>query len=58
MGLFVTTDAKEIKDHLIDIAQKGCSTTLYQGDERRIFGESMVAWTVIVFNTFFYDIIN
>lgn len=42
MGLFVTTDAKEIKDHLIDIAQEGCSTTLYQGDERRIFIESVV----------------
>lgn len=42
MGLFVTTDAKEIKDYLIEKAQEGCNTTLYQGDERRIFIESVV----------------
>lgn len=42
MGLFLTTDASEIKEYLIDIAQKGCSTTLHHGDERRIFIESVI----------------
>ncbi len=42
MGLFVTTAASEIKEYLIDKAQKGCNTTLYQGDERRIFIESVI----------------
>lgn len=42
MGLFVTTDAKTIREYLIDLAQKGCNTTLYQGDERRIYTESVI----------------
>lgn len=42
MGLFVTTDAKNIKEYLIEKAQKGCNTTLYPGDERRIFIEAVV----------------
>ena len=42
MGLFITTDASEIKDYLINMAQEGCNTTLYQGDERRIYTESVI----------------
>lgn len=42
MGLFTTTSAKEIKDYLIEKAQTGCNTTLYQGDERRIFIEAVI----------------
>lgn len=42
MGLFTTTSAKNIKDYLIDKAQKGCNTTLYHGDERKIFIESVI----------------
>ena len=42
MGLFVKTDAASIKDYLMGIAEKGCNTTLYDGDERRVFIESVI----------------
>ena len=42
MGLFKTTDAATISSWLIQQAQDGCSTTLYEGDERRIFIESVI----------------
>lgn len=42
MGLFTDTDAATIKKHLIERAQSGCNTTLYAGDERRIFIESVI----------------
>lgn len=42
MGLFVENSASVIKNWLIDNAQEGCNTTLYEGDERRIFIESVI----------------
>ena len=42
MGLFVETNAKNISEYLIASAQKGCNTTLYEGDERRIFIDAVV----------------
>lgn len=42
MGLFVDTDASTISKWLITKAQDGCNTTLYDGDERRIFIESVI----------------
>ena len=42
MALFTVTNAKSIKEFLIDKAQEGCNTTLYPGDERRIFIESVI----------------
>lgn len=51
MGVFTETDAAVLYDTVINKLQEDIGETLYPGDERRIFGESMVAWTVIVFNT-------
>ncbi len=42
MGLFTETNAFSISKALIEKAQEGCNTTLYEGDERRIFIESVV----------------
>ena len=42
MGLFVENSASTIKNRLINNAQEGCNTTLYEGDERRIFIESVI----------------
>lgn len=52
MGLFIDTTAEVIKDYLINLAEKGCNTTLYQGDERRIFIESVITPIIVaVYNT-------
>lgn len=52
MGLFVTeTDAREILEAVINKLQSDVGETLYPGDERRSFGESMAALIVIAFNT-------
>lgn len=42
MGLFIENSASVIKNWLISNAQEGCNTTLYEGDERRIFIESVI----------------
>lgn len=42
MGLFVETNAKNISEYLIASAQNGCNTTLYEGDERRIFIDAVI----------------
>ena len=52
MGLFVSdTDASDILEATLDKLQTDIGETLYPGDERRIFGESLAALLVITFNT-------
>lgn len=52
MGLFVSeTDASTILDTVLDKLQTDAGETLYPGDERRMFGESVAALLVIAFNT-------
>ena len=51
MGVFTETDASVLHDNVISKLQKDIGETLYSGDERRIFGECMVAWIVAVYNT-------
>lgn len=52
MGLFVSeTDASTILDTVLDKLQTDAGETLYPGDERRMFGESLAALLVIAFNT-------
>lgn len=52
MGLFVSeTDAATILDATLEKLQTDIGETLYPGDERRIFGESLSALLVIAFNT-------
>lgn len=51
MGIFTTTDATELYDEVIEKLQSDVGETLYPGDERRIFGESICGLWVILFNT-------
>lgn len=52
MGLFVAeTDATTVLGSVLTKLQKDAGETLYPGDERRMFGESMAALFVIAFNT-------
>lgn len=48
---FITTNADEIYDTVIDELENGVNETLYPGDERRIFGEAIVAVVVSVYNS-------
>lgn len=51
MGLFVDeTDADAILTAVLEKLQKDAGETLYPGDERRMFGESVGALLVIAFN--------
>lgn len=52
MGLFVSeTDASKILDAVLNKLQTDVGETLYPGDERRIFGESISALLVVALNT-------
>ena len=52
MGLFVSeTDAATILATVLEKLQSDIGETLYPGDERRMFGESLSALLVIAFNT-------
>lgn len=51
MGIFTTTDANELYDEVIEKLQSDVGETLYPGDERRIFGESLCGLWVILYNT-------
>lgn len=52
MGLFVSeTDAATILATVLEKLQTDIGETLYPGDERRMFGESLSALLVIAFNT-------
>ena len=48
---FITTNADEIYDTVMDELENGVNETLYPGDERRIFGEAIVAVIVSVYNS-------
>ena len=48
---FITIDSSEIYDTIITALENGCSDELYPGDERRIFGEALVAVIVATFNS-------
>ncbi len=48
---FITTDAKEISDTILEDLENEVTEPLYPGDERRIFGEGLAAVLVSVFNT-------
>lgn len=50
MGVFTETDAAILHDKVINKLQEDVGEILNPGDERRIYGEAIVAWTVIVFN--------
>ena len=46
-----TTDATTIYNTLIAALEKGAGEPLYPGDERRIFGEGLVAVFVALYNS-------
>ena len=48
---FITTNADEIYDTVMDELENGVNETLYPGDERRIFGEAIAAVIVSVYNS-------
>lgn len=48
---FVETNAAEIWQIVLEELENGVNDPLYPGDERRIFGESMVPVIVAVYNT-------
>ena len=48
---FITTNADEIYDTVMDELENGVNETLYPGDERRIFGEAIVTVIVSVYNS-------
>ena len=50
MGVFTETDAQELYSSIIGQLQEDCDETLTEGDERRIFGEAIVALLVGVYN--------
>ncbi|MDE7425584.1 MAG: baseplate J/gp47 family protein [Lachnospiraceae bacterium] len=50
MGVFTETDAQELYSSVIGQLQEDCDETLTEGDERRIFGEAIVALLVGVYN--------
>lgn len=50
MGVFTETDAQELYNSIIGQLQEDCDETLTEGDERRIFGEAIVALLVGVYN--------
>ena len=47
---FITTDADLIYEEVITMLEGGCSEPLYPGDERRIFGETLVPLFVAMYN--------
>ena len=52
MGLFLSeTDAASILETVLEKLQSDIGETLYPGDERRVFGESLSALLIIAFNS-------
>lgn len=49
MSDFIVTDASEIQETIIKSLEKETSESLYPGDERRIFGDALVAVFVSLF---------
>lgn len=49
---FVETDSAKIYTTVIEQLMKSCNEALYPGDERRIFGEALVAVLVSMYNEF------
>lgn len=47
-----TTDASTLYKTIITELEKGAGEPLYPGDERRIFGEALVAVLVALYNEF------
>lgn len=47
---FITTDADKLYGQVITLLEKSAGEPLYPGDERRIFGEGLVAVFVAMFN--------
>lgn len=48
---FIETDAKKVLDTVLEELENGVNEPLYPGDERRIFGESLVPVVVAIYNT-------
>lgn len=48
---FIATDAGVINDTVLEMLENGVNEPLYPGDERRIFGETLVQLIVAVYNT-------
>lgn len=48
---FIETDAKKVLDTVLEELENGVNEPLYPGDERRIFGESLAAVVVALYNT-------
>lgn len=51
MSDFIVTDASEIQETIIKSLEKETGESLYPGDERRIFGDALVAVFVSLFST-------
>lgn len=51
MGLFTETDAATLQETVIEKLQSDIGETLYPGDERRIFAQSLIAFLVITYNS-------
>ena len=51
MNEFITTDASAIYAEIITSLESSVGEPLYPGDERRIFGEALVALVVSLFNS-------
>ena len=49
---FVETDSAKLYTTIIESLMDSCQEALYPGDERRIFGEALVAVLVSVFSMF------
>ena len=48
---FITTDAKKVRDFVLEELENGVNEPLYPGDERRIYGEALAQVVVAVYNT-------
>lgn len=47
---FIETDAKKVRDTVIEDLENGVNEPLYPGDERRIFGDALAQVVVTVYN--------
>ena len=48
---FIDTDARQVRDDILEELENGVSDPLYPGDERRIFGEALAQAVVAVYNS-------
>jgi len=48
---FIDTEAKAVRDRILEDLENGVSGPLYPGDERRIFGEALAQVVVAVYNS-------